>query len=115
METIFVFIGQLIFTLAAAFLLSAVFSRFLRPVLVDLCGTTERAQFWTVFSRFLLLLLPALFGLGFEPQAEPGLNLFFDLTRQLRWNLLGFVMALLGVGAAVVFFALVAPRPQTKG
>jgi len=115
MLTIFSFLGQLVFTLALCLGLSAILRRSLRPVLVDLCGTAERAHFWSVFSAFLLTLLPVIFGLGFEPETVDQTGLFFALAGQLRWNLFGFALALTGIGAAVAFFALVAPRPALKG
>ncbi|GAB4397676.1 MAG: hypothetical protein OHK0031_17540 [Anaerolineales bacterium] len=115
MTPILYFLGQLTLTLMISLALAAALRRSLRPVLIDLCGTEARAQFWTVFSVFLLVIVPLIFGLGFQPEASDPAALFFALAGQLRWNLFGFALALTGIGAALAFFALVAPRPQPKG
>jgi len=110
MSAVTIFVIQLAVTLAACLLLTAYLRPALKRVLTDLCGTEQRAQFWTSFSNLLLVLLPVIFGLGFNPESieTPVLT----LAGQLRWNFFGFVLALVAIGGAVAFFALVAPRPQ---
>lgn len=115
MSPIFYFFSQLTLTLLISLALTAGLRRSLRPLLTDLCGTAERAQFWTAFSALLLTLLPVIFSLGFHPEPGDSASLFFALAGQLRWNFFGFTLALSAIGAALAFFALVAPRPQTKG
>ena len=110
MNQIVLFLIQILATLTISAALAAYIRPHLRRVLLDLCGTDERAQFWTVFSNIMLVALPAIFGMGFAPEAagfEPG---FFEMASQLRWNLLGFILSLMIIGATVSFFALVAPR-----
>lgn len=114
MNTVLIYLAQLIITLLACLGLAAYIRPHLRRVLADLCGTEERAQFWTIFSNLMLVVLPVIFGLGFLPAAESSQAAFFELADQLRWNLLGFIFALLCIGGAVAFFALVAPRPTQK-
>ncbi|NCP86723.1 MAG: hypothetical protein CO094_12995 [Anaerolineae bacterium CG_4_9_14_3_um_filter_57_17] len=115
MTSILYFLGQLALTLTVCLALSALLRRSLRPLLMDLCGTAERAHFWTTFSQTLLVIFPAIFGLGFHPESADPAGLFFELAGQLRWNLFGFTLALTAIGAALAFFALVAPRPQVQG
>ena len=114
METIKIYLLQIVIT--GAISLSVVF--YLRPhlrrILADLCGTQERAQFWVVFSSILLVGLPLIFGMGYNPLNSAPEMLFFDAASQIRINLLGFLIALLGIGFIVSFFALVAPRSNTK-
>ncbi len=88
--------------------------RSLRQVLIDLCKTTERAQFWLVFSSIILVGLPLIFGMGFKPSALEAEKAFFEVANQIKWNLLGFLVALMGVGFVISFFALVAPRPAPQ-
>ena len=64
MTSIALYLTQLILTLLACFLLTAYLRPALRLVLVDLCMTESRAQFWTVFSNILLIILPVIFGMG---------------------------------------------------
>ena len=84
----------------------------LKRVLVDLCGSEQRAQFWTVFSNIVLVAVPTIFGMGFHPKALDAQNIFFEISNQVKWNLLGFVMVLMGAGFVVVIFAMTAPRTQ---
>ncbi len=114
MNQILLYLIQLLATLIISAALAATIRPHLRRVLVDLCGTDERAQFWTVFSNILLIALPVIFGMGFTPEAGDFESGFFAITNQLRWNLLGFILSLIMIGGAVSFFALVAPRPQPK-
>ena len=112
MTSIVMYLTQLVLTLVACFLLTAYLRPALRRVLVDLCRTEPRAHFWTVFSNLLLIVLPVIFGMGYQPAAGSGLALFFDVAGQLRWNLLGYIAALVTIGVVVSFFAVVAPRPR---
>jgi hypothetical protein len=86
-------------------------NRSLRRVLVDLCATEERAQFWMSFASIVLIGLPLVFGLGFSPEATVAAKAFFEAANQVKANLFGFLMALMGMGGIISFFALIAPRP----
>jgi hypothetical protein len=112
MNTTTLFLMQLGASVLASLLLARYLRASLRRVLVELCGTEERAEFWTAFSNLLLTLTPAMFALGFMPIATTGEELFIEFAGQLRWNLFGFIAALVAIGSAVAFFALVAPRPK---
>ena len=114
MDRIWIYLLQIFITAAICLTLVVYFRPVLRSVLVDLCGTPERAQFWVVFSGILLMGLPLIFALGFDPGKSAPALLFFEIARQLRLNLLGFLLALIAIGGAVSFFALVAPRPSSK-
>ncbi len=114
MNTILIYLAQLIVTLLACLGLAAYIRPHLRRVLADLCGTEERALFWTVFSNLMLVVMPVIFGLGFVPVAETSPAAFFELADQLRWNLLGFIFSLVCIAGAVAFFAMVAPRPTKQ-
>lgn len=114
MNTILIFLAQIAVTVIACLLIAGYIRPFLKRVLVDLCGTEERAQFWTAFSNIMLVILPTIFGLGFAPEGLTFEASFFEVVNQIKWNLLGLVMSLVAIGAAVSFFALVAPR-STQG
>ena len=114
MDHIWIYLLQIVITLAISLALVGYFRPTLRKVLIDLCGTPERAQFWVAFSSILLIGLPLIFALGFNPLKSDTGQLFYDTARQLRTNLLGFLLALIAIGCAVSFFALVAPRQPSK-
>lgn len=101
-------------TLSICVLITMYLRPYLKRVLVDLCKTEERAQFWTAFSNILLIGLPLIIALGFRPEAmtlEAGV---FEVLGRLSGNLAGYLFALAGIGIFVSFFALVAPRPSTE-
>lgn len=114
MNTIEVYLLQIVISAGISLALVVYFRPYLRRILQDLCGTDERAQFWVVFSSILLVGVPVIFGLGYQPGEATSEMLFFDAASQVRFNLIGFLMALIGIGVFVSFFALVAPR-QSKG
>jgi tellurite resistance protein TehA-like permease len=110
MHTLFSFLMEAALTLIVSVLIVRYLRTFLRKVLVDLCGTEDRAQFWTVFSDILLIGLPMIIALNYRPEARNAEELFFEVAAKLSGNLGGFLFALVGVGLIVTFFALVAPR-----
>ena len=111
MNTVLTFFLEIVVTLLAALLITGYLRPHLKRVLLDLCGTEERAQFWTAFSNVLLIGVPVIFALGFRPRADNAEQLFFELIGRFSGNLGGYLAALIGVGIVVSFFALVAPRP----
>ena len=112
MNTIILFLAEISITLLASLLLVGYLRPHLRRILTDLCGTDERAQFWTVFSNILLVGLPFIIALGFRPEAKSMEESFFEVISRLSGNLAGFLFALVVVGVVISFFALVAPKSQ---
>jgi len=111
MNAVVSFLFEVGLTLMICLLLTAYMRPRLRRVLVDLCGTDERAQFWTVFSNLLLIGLPTIFSLGYQPESKSAEELFFEIIAHLSANLGAYLVALVGVGIMVSFFALTAPKP----
>ena len=111
MNTIIFFLVQIVLTLIIVFLIVGYLRPFLKRILVDLCGTEERAQFWTAFSNILLIGLPLIFALNYRPESVNAEELFFNLAGKLSGNLGGLLVALIGIGIIVSFFALAAPKP----
>jgi hypothetical protein len=114
MNRILIYLLEVAVTLAICAAVVAYLRPYLQRILVDLCGTAERAQFWQVFATILLVGLPLIFGLGYQPESHASEQLFFEVANQLKVNLLGFLLALIAIGGVVSFFALVAPRTQAK-
>ena len=77
MNTILSFLIEVLATLVLCALTFLYLRPFLIKVLVDLCGSEERAQFWTVFSSILLIGLPLLNGLMYHPEARKTEEVFF--------------------------------------
>jgi tellurite resistance protein TehA-like permease len=115
MNTIISFLIEVAITLLACLLLVGYLRPYLRRILIDLCGTEDRAQFWTVFSTILLVGLPLIIALSYRPEAVTSQDVFFEIVGRSSGNLVGFLAALIVIGAIVSFFALVAPKPtQTE-
>jgi hypothetical protein len=85
--------------------------RSLRRVLVDLCATEDRAQFWMSFASIVLVGFPLVLSMGFSPIAILPDKIFFEAANQVKSNLFGFLAILIIVGSIITFFALIAPRP----
>lgn len=112
MITILSFLIEVTLTLILSALLVGYLRPFLKKLLVDLCGTEDRAQFWIAFTNILLIGMPMIFALHYRPEARNAEELFFEIAGKLSSNLGGLLLALIGTGAMVSFFALVASRPR---
>lgn len=111
MNTIISFALQMILTLLIVSFIVGYLRPFLRKILVDLCGTEDRAQFWLVFSNVILIGLPSMIALNYRPEANSFEELFFEIAGRLSGALGGFLFALVCVGMVVSVFALFSPRP----
>jgi hypothetical protein len=81
----------------------------LQIILTDLCGTAERARFWTVFSNVTLFLVPFAVALDHHPLATSWPSSFFEICAQVEWAVFGFVGSVLALG-----LILGRSIPQTK-
>jgi TRAP-type mannitol/chloroaromatic compound transport system permease large subunit len=114
MNTFIALLVEVSLTILACVLITNYLRPFLKRVLVDLCRTEERAQFWTAFSNVLLIGLPVLISLGFRPEASDVEEAVFEILGRLSGSLAGYLFALIGVGVFVSIFALVAPRTTAE-
>jgi len=110
MNTISSFLVQLTLTLAIVSLVVGYLRPYLKKVLTDLCGTEERAEFWSAFSNILLIGLPLIFALNYRPAYRDIVDPVFDIAGKLSSNLGGLLLALVCIGIIVSFFALAAPK-----
>ena len=83
----------------------------LQKVLVDLCGTDERASFWTAFSTITVALTPMMFALHFRPDASAE-HAVFEIGSQLEWALAGLLLSVLLLG--IVLAKFIPPRELTR-
>lgn len=112
MNAILFFVIEVALTVVVSTMLVRYLHPFLRKILMDLCGTEERAQFWGAFSNILLMGMPIIFALNYRPEASTSEQLFFEIARKLSGNLGGLLFALICIGFIVSLFALVARRPM---
>jgi hypothetical protein len=70
----------------------------LKKILVDLCGTSERAEFWLAFTNVALVLVPLTVALHFRPAASSLAGFLFDLSDQLQASLLALISTIVIMG-----------------
>ena len=109
MNIIIAFIIEIAITLLIIILVLGYLRPFLRRILLDICGTEDRAQFWTTFTNIVLLSLPMISALGFSPTASLS-NSILIVAHQLKSNLLSFIFGLSLIGFILAFFSLLTSR-----
>lgn len=67
----------------------AYLSKHLRTLLIELCGTVERASFWLAFSNVALVLVPLIFAMSYKPESGPETNVAFEMASQSSTALWG--------------------------
>jgi len=105
MNTDQLFLTQVAITFLIILVVLGYLRPFLRKILLDICGTDERAQFWTAFTNIILLSLPVISGLGFSPTTSLA-NPMLVVANQLKSNLLSFLFGLMLIGFILMFFTL---------
>jgi hypothetical protein len=83
----------------------------LRTLLIEICGTAERASFWLAFSNVTLVLVPLIFVLDYKPEFGPDKNLDFETVIDFNPARLAFVIAVASVALAMLRFI---PRDKTS-
>jgi hypothetical protein len=78
----------------------------LQQLLVDLCGSVERAGFWSTNSHILLILVPLMFAMVYRPStaARQQGELAILLGSQLFLALLGLIGTILAQSLIINLF-----------
>jgi hypothetical protein len=79
-------------------------AKHLRSLLIELCGTAERANFWLAFSNVSLVLVPLIFALDCKPEFGPDRLVAFEMAAQLKYALIGFVATLASLAVILLWF-----------
>lgn len=61
MNVTYLFLIEVFISVLPSLLIIGFWSKPLRLILLDLCGTEARAEFWLVYSNLMLLITPLLF------------------------------------------------------
>jgi hypothetical protein len=109
-----VFLTGIALTAMGCIGLLAYVSKHLRTLLIELCGSVERAQFWLAFSNVALVLVPLISALNYRPQAGPDKAIIFEIAAQLQYALVGFVVALSFLALVLISFVRRTP-PRMPG
>jgi hypothetical protein len=97
MSTI-MFLTGLAVTIITALAIVAYLRTPLHGILVELCGTKDRAAFWVAFSNITLALVPLIFAMQYTPEVRPGTSLVLEVAAQLKWALAGLLSAVVFLG-----------------
>lgn len=98
MTPVLAFVAGLLLTMGLVFVALLYLRNPLQAILTDLCGTVERARFWTAFSNITLFFVPMALALDrrFIPRAaEPPV---FAIGDQLESAVIGLIVAVMIVG-----------------
>jgi hypothetical protein len=79
-------------------------AKHLRLLLIELCGTTERANFWLAFSNVSLVLVPTIFALDYRPEFGADKLVVFEVAAQLKHALIGFIATLVALSVILIWF-----------
>ena len=86
-------------------------------ILVDLCGTRDRAAFWIAFSNVTLALLPLIFAMQYTPEVKAGKSVVLEVAAQLKWAMAGLLSAVVVLGWVLSRFIrrqIVHDKPTAK-
>lgn len=106
-----VFLIGLAITIVSVLLVVFYLRTHLKAILVDLCGTAERAEFWTAFSNIALTIVPLIFALHYRPEAGSPPSVFFAVCAQLEQALIGLACSVLGLGFVIANFIRRSQQP----
>ena len=104
MSSVAVFMTGVGLTAVIALVVVVYLNPHLKKILTDLCGTTERAGFWTAFSNITLVLVPIIFAIGYRPAIGDSFSVVMQLAQQLKWALIGTVASVLILGIVISRF-----------
>ena len=119
MNTIPVFLAGLFLTIGVVSITLRYLNGPLQAILTDLCGTNDRARFWTAFSNVILFLVPLVVALDHWSAAYTWDTAVFEIKNQLETATIGFVASVLFLGLILSRYIprtrSVAPTKQAEG
>jgi len=111
MNEISIFLIGLGITVLASFLIVIYFKPHLKKILLELNGDKERpANFWVAYTTIILILVPLIFAIWIVPD-DREVSVFFQISNQLKWSLMGLVSSLVIIGIIIIRFV---PRETNK-
>ena len=99
-----VFLGDLTLAILVCAGTVLYLARHLRLLLIELCGTAERANFWLAFSNVSLVVVPMIFALDYRPEFGPDTLVVFEIAAHLKYALFGFIATRGGLALILLWF-----------
>jgi len=85
------FLTGLAISLATSFAIVVFLKVPLGRILVELCGTSERAEFWAAFTNVSIMLVPLIFALQYPAELKERQSAVLEIATQLKWALAGLL------------------------
>lgn len=98
MSSVTAFLVGLVATMGVVFVALLYLRNPLQVILTDLCGTADRARFWTAFSNVTLFLVPFVLALNRRPDPNTAQATAFLVSGQIEYAIAGFVLSVVFVG-----------------
>lgn len=104
MNQITIYLVGLVITIIISLILFLFFRPYLKKILLELNEEKERpANFWVVYSGIILFLVPLVFAMMIYPENDIE-DYFFQLSKQIKWSLIGVIIAFFSFGIAIIRF-----------
>ncbi len=114
MSEISIFLTGLGITVLISFLIVIYFKPHLKKILLELNGDNERqANFWVAYTTIILMLVPLIFAIWIVPD-DMDVSVFFQISKQLKWSLMGLVTSLVVIGIIIIRFVPREPKINEK-
>jgi len=97
-------------TMGVVFLALVYLRNPLQVVLTDLCGSVERARFWTAFSNITLFLVPLVLALNTKPVIGEYPSIMFAVSDQIEAAMAGLIISVVVLGIILSWFIARAPQ-----
>jgi hypothetical protein len=114
MTPVVVFLAGLTMTMGVVFLVLLYLRSPLQVILTDLCGTAERARFWTAFSNITLFLVPFVLALDHRPAPNGIQSSVFAISDQIESAVKGLVASTVILGMVLSWHISRSPSPKTS-
>ncbi len=113
MNSLTLFMTEVLLCFAISISLIYLLKPMLRDVLVDICGTRTRADFWVMFTQIMLIISPLLIVIYFAPtQDAVHINTAEAMKDTLFRSLLGDFIALAMIGQVIWKAIKISPDQQ---
>jgi hypothetical protein len=105
------FLMEIIISISISSLVIIALSKVLEKLLVDLCGTENRAKFWVIYSNVMLYLVPLLMVIMFGKSSVVSGADFGFFKAAFGYAIFGVFSSLLVVGTQITSAI---PKRRTK-
>lgn len=102
MNEISIFLTGVSLTLAISLIVVFYLNKNLLNLLIDICGTENRAKFWVSISNICLMLFPFMIVLAYQPNIE--VPAVFEMSKIISFALYGVIGTILTISFMISLF-----------